>query len=552
MLVSNQNEMTRLRRSLTSTKKAIVIDTETNKDWVLPEDRYCMGISFCIDDESSYVPVAHNEWGREWLRTDVTGLLDDMADVPIVFHNAKFDISVLEKLKLNVPTGKMYDTMIMAHLIDENEFSYELDDLVRIHLGIRKDVALAKAMDQYKWEHVPAYVMAKYAEQDAKATWHLYYYLSARFEPYENLWSATDRDFLLLLREMENAGIRLDRSKVKTSLEQTEQWCANYVKELGFDPGKRKLLQEYVFGTLGLTPRSFTKKTGQPQIDTKFLERSDHPWCKGFREYKVQTKRLQSYYRPYLKLAPTGRIHPSFKQHGTVTGRLSCFDPNMQQIPRESDIKGFFLPEDGCELWELDYKTLEFRLAAVYAKQENALEIFRNEGDIHQLTADLLGVSRFKGKTYNFAMAYGAGPQTLSETMGISLAEAKGVHSDFHKAYSAIRRKSLEAGDVCRVNNGRVKMWHGRYRHFKFSSEYHIAWSACIQGGAFQIVKVGMLNLRNANFDMRNQVHDAVWLNIDPSKRSVESQIEEASSLMSDWTTDLFGLRFSVDAKRLA
>lgn len=552
MLVSNQQEMNHLRQCLTSTKKAIVIDTETNKDWILPEDRYCMGISFCIDDIAYYVPVQHWEYGAtEAVGMDITDLLDGLAEVPIVMHNAKFDITVLEKLKLVVPTDKLYDTMIMAHIIDENEFAYDLDSLTSKYLGFSKEMALSKAMDAFKWEAVPVKYMAKYAEQDAKVTWHLYYYLSVRFADFEEYWKL-DREFLLLLRDMENAGIRLDRDKVKLSLERTEEWCVDYIKHLGFDPGKKALLEEYVFGTLGLKPLSYTPITRKPQVNTNFLEKTNHPFCKEFREYKIQTKRLTSYYRPYLRLAPSGRIHPSFKQFGTVTGRLSCFDPNMQQIPRDSDIKGFFLPEDGCELWEIDYKTLEFRLASVYGNQKNALEVFSNEGDIHQLTADLLGVPRQKGKTINFALAYGAGKGQLAYTMNIPEDQADSIVKDFRRAYSDMFKKSWEAAEICKANNGKVKLWSGRYRHFIHSSQYHTAWSAVIQGGGFQIVKVGMLKLREARFDMRNQVHDSVWLNINPNKRTVENQIEEAQSLLSDWTKDVFDLRFSTDAKRLA
>lgn len=533
-----------------SAKKAIVIDTETNKDWILIEDRYCMGISLCIDDRTWYIPIRHHEFGGDPVGYDISGVFDEFPNVPIVFHNAKFDITILENLGIKIPLEQVYDTMLMAHIIDENEYSYELDDLVRIYLGIRKDIVLAKAMDAFKWEHVPVKYMAKYAEQDASVTYHLFFYLKNKFADFEEYW-LIDREFMMLLRDMENAGILLDREKVKESLERTTKYCQQYIRKLGFDPGKKKQLHEYVFVTLGLKPLTHTP-TGQPQVNTNFLEKTDHPFCKEFREFKIQQKRLTSYYRPYLKKAPNGRLHPGFKQHGTVTGRLSGFDPNMQQIPRDSDIKGFFMPEDGCELWELDYKTIEFRLAAVYGNQQNALEVFRGEGDIHQLTADLLGVHRQKGKTINFALAYGAGKTQLAYTMNIPESEADSIVKDFRRAYSDMFKKSWEAAEITKANNGNCRMWSGRYRHFPHSSQYHTAWSAAIQGGAFQIVKVGMLKLREHNFDMRNQVHDAVWLNIDPRGRSVESQIEQAQSLLSDWTVDMFGLRFSTDAKRLA
>lgn len=542
--------------ALNSARKAIVIDTETNITdfW---EERWCMGISLCIDGECFYLPVRHDEWGKGQITSvgDVSGLLDNIPDVPVVFHNAKFDIRVLEKVGIKVPTENMYDTMIMAHLIDEEYLgkatSFELDALCRHYLGIRKEMDLSKAMQQWVWEQVPVTYMAKYAEQDARATYQLFFCLKAKFGEFEDVWKI-DREFLLLLMEIETRGVKLNRAKVSDELQRVEQWCADYKAKLGFDPGKKKLLQDYVFGTLGLKPLTFTPKTNAPQINTNFLEKTNHPFCKEFREFKQQEKLLTSYLRPYLRLAPTGRFHANYRQHGTVTGRLSCFDPNMQQIPRQSAIKSFFQPEDGCELWEIDYRTLEFRLAAVYAQQQNLLDVFRVDGDTHQLTADLLGIDRQRAKTINFAIIYGAGRAALAYQLDIPEEQAASILSDWRKAYPNIYKKSLEAGQVCEANLGKIKLWSGRYRHFHHRNDFHKAWNALIQGGGFQIVKVSMLELRKAGFDMRNQVHDSVWLNINPVQRSVESQIAEAESIMADWTQEAFGLKFSVESKRLA
>jgi len=149
-------------------------------------------------------------------------------------------------------------------------------------------------------------------------------------------------------------------------------------------------------------------------------------------------------------------------------------------------------------------------------------------------------------------LAYGAGKTQLAYTMNIPEDEADSIVKDFRRAYSDMFKKAWEATEITKANGGKLRMWSGRYRHFQHSSQYHTAWSAAIQGGGFQIVKVGMLKLREREFDMRNQVHDSVWLNLDPNKRTIESQLDEAQSLLSDWTVEMFGLRFSTDAKRLA
>lgn len=548
--MQNPQELEKVKSALLSAKKAICIDTETNYT-SFHDLRYCMGISLCIDDECWYIPTHHDDFGKgEIVTTDITGLFDTFSNVPIIFHNAKFDLPVLRKLGITIPEEQIYDTMIMAHLIHEEMLSFELDDLAREYLGVRKDVALAAAMRKFTWEHVPAYIMAKYAEQDARVTYNLFWCLKNKFSEFEDVWKI-DREFMFLLMEMEEKGICLDVDKVKPEQARVQGWVDNYKKELGFDPGKRKLLHEYVFGTLGLKPLTFTPG-GLPQVNTNFLIKTDHPFCKSFRKFKQQEKLLTSYLNPYIRLAYNGRFHANYKQHGTVTGRLSCSDPNMQQIPRDSPIKGFFQPEEGCELWEIDYRTLEFRLAAVYAKQKNLLDVFAVDGDMHQLTANLLGIDRPQAKNVNFAMIYGSGAEGLARQFNISLDQAKSILSDWRKSYSNIYKKSLEAAEACEANMGKIKMWSGRYRHFRRSYDFHKAWNAIIQGGGFEIVKVSCLKLRQEQYDIRNQVHDSVWLNLNPSISPILQQLERAERIMSDWTEEMFGLKFSVESKRLA
>ena len=534
---------------LISSKKAIVIDTETNIT-NFQEERYCMGIALCIDNDCFYIPTHHNDWGKGNITSvDTIGMFDKLANVPIIFHNAKFDIPVLAKIGLQVPKNQVYDTMIMAHLINEDQRSFELDDLVRVHLGIRKDVKLAAAMKQFKWEHVPAYIFERYAIQDAQITYNLYWYLKNHFEPYEKVWEV-DREFMYLLMDMERKGIRLDRDKTKISLYKNELWLDEFKKRLGFDPGKKKDLQKYFFKTLGLKPLTFTPSRHDPQINTNFLEKTDHPACKEFRGFKEIEKRVTSYYRPYLRLAPNGRFHPSYKQHGTVTGRPSCSDPNMFQIPRDSDIKEFFLPEEGCELWEIDYNTIELRLIAVYSQDPRLLKAFKEDGDVHKLTADLIGVVRQKGKEVNFTIGYEGGPTVLKFRLNITLEAAKDLHTAWHNAYPNVKKKSKEAQYSAEANGGKIKMWSGRHRHFFFAGDYYKAFNSIIQGGAFEITKLSSLKLQQAGFDIRNIVYDSVWLNIPVGE--VDVKIKEAEGLMSDWTEDLFGLRFSVESKRLA
>jgi DNA polymerase-1 len=248
-----------------------------------------------------------------------------------------------------------------------------------------------------------------------------------------------------------------------------------------------------------------------------------------------------------LRLASraNARIHPTFKQHGTLTGRLSCADPNLQQIPRDSEIKKLFLPDEGKQLWEFDYRNIEMRLAAVYAKEETMLETFRQEGDIHQLVADTLGIDRQLAKIVNFLILYGGGRNKLAQQIKCTPAKADTILGSYRTNYPGLFTVAQTANDKAEIN-GYIQMWSGRRRHFKYESEYHKAFNAVIQGGAFEIVKRSGLALYEAGYDLRNQVHDSWWIQLSPGESH-----DKIRSIMEDWTMDSFGLRFTVDEKRL-
>ena len=321
--------------------------------------------------------------------------------------------------------------------------------------------------------------------------------------------------------------------------------------ELKFDPAKPSQLIPKLFSDppvgYGLKVLERTPG-GKPKVSDKFLQVTNHPVCGLIREFRQINKQLTSYYNAYERLCSGyGRLHASFKQHGTVTGRLSCADPNMQQIPRDSPVKGLFKPEPGYQLWEIDFKNIEMRLAAVYSQEPTLLQTFKEEGDVHQLTADLLGISRQHAKTINFLVIYGGGANALSNQLNLPAKECQVILSRFRQAYPKLFAVAQACTSAAEQNGGWVRMWSDRRRHFMWSSEYHKAFNSIVQGGSFEIVKRSMLKLQEAKFDMRNQVHDSVWLMVKD-----KSEVEEAEHIMANWTEDLFGLKFSVESKRLA
>lgn len=541
-----------MKETFLDSVEVAAIDTETNLTDRF-QDRRCRGVSISTDKgENVYIPVSHSSWmapdepqielPKDLLNPNITW----------VMHNAKFDIHVLEKAGVQIPERfHFYDTMLMAHYINEEELSFGLDAMAKKYVGYDsgKNTELAKAMKGAKWDDIPGFIMAKYACQDTEATLNLYRVLKPLFASFEKCWEI-DKEFLLLLRNIEKRGVRLDVEKTNYWREQCLVQLQDLKEKIGFDPQKQKVLQEKLFSSppVGLGLRPLTKTPGgKPQVNTNFLTKTNHPTCGLLLQYRETQKQLTSYYNSYLNLVGSDydRIHASFKQHGTVTGRISCADPNMQQIPRESPIKKLFLPDEGFELWEIDFKNIEMRLATVYSKEPALLDTFREEGDVHQLTADLLGISRQHAKIINFLIIYGGGAEALSYQLNRPINECKRILADYNSAYPRLHATRVAAMESCKDNNGCVRMWSGRVRHFRWPSEYNKAFNSIIQGGAFEIVKRSMLNL--TMYDIRNQVHDSVWLNVRSHK-----DVDAAEHLMADWTEEVFGLKFSVESKRLS
>jgi len=452
--------------------------------------------------------------------------------------------------------------MMMSVYIDENHFpGHTLDTVLERYLGKRKKTVEAAALKKFGWEQAPTELMAKYAEQDVTDLPQLYETLREQSrEMHLKLWEEYDRPFMLLLARIEKAGIQIDRELCQELERQCLIRQLEIQEELGFDPAKPSQLHPKLFDEpplgLGLTIPSYTPQ-GKPQVSLSWLEGVGHPVTALVHEYRKNGKQLSSYFSAYLKLTTreNPRLHPNFKQNGTETGRISCENPNLQQIPREeyknASVKKLFLPEPGKELWEIDYRTIEYRLSAVYAASSKLIELFENEGDFHQLVADDLSnqagisITRQRAKTINYLMGYGGGKRVLQANLGVSYTTAERIWEAYRSAYPEIFIKGDEAAEVAE-RDMYIDMWSGRTRHFQYRSETHKAFNAVVQGGAFEIVKRSMLMLDEQGFNICNQVHDSVWLNVEN-----EAEVDKAQRIMEDWTHDTFGLTFRTDKKRL-
>lgn len=536
-------------------QRILVVDTETN---VVEHDhqRFLVGVSFFAPGSLPwYLPVGHVPFqGLEPNNVDSFDFSRDLQrDVTLIFHNAKFDLKILKASGIDLFWADVVDTMLWHHLVDQ----YRPHDLSSLEKKLlKKDdkskmVGLIKPfMKDFGYEAVPPMAMAKYAENDVLSTWELYEFLLPLMEKAELLevWK-TDQQFMKLLAKIETAGLKLDRPLAQRYTEESIVRMNQIRADLPFDPAKDKQVIDRFFGEpphgLGLKP---TKRTpgGRASVDEDTLSAINHPEAGLLLEFRGLQKATSTWYLGFQEKADmAGYLHPYFKQHGTVTHRLSASNPNPQQIPRDGLVKGMFLPEEGCDLVEFDYRAVEFRLATVYGNVESLLEVFRQNGDVHSAVAERLGIPRYIAKNTNFCIIYGGGAGRIAATAGISLSTAKDVYDEYRREYSGLFEISTRCESLAR-QRGFIKYWDGRRRIFKWESEYRKAFNSVIQGGAFQIIKRSMLYLDALGYDIRNQVHDSIWINLPHG-----SPIDPVERVMVDWTVKQFGIPFHIESKVL-
>lgn len=492
----------------------------------------------------------------------------------LIMHNAKHDLKALRNLGINFK-GKFYDTMLMAHMVNENFFSKELDFLSR-HFGgepkKRSDV-MKVIIDKMGWEHVPVSLMREYGSNDAFITEALFESLYPDFceQGFDgDLWEI-EQKFSRLLLKIEDNGVLIDTELSIRELERGEKIMAEIRNELGFNPSSPVDLGKFLIDELKLPmikPTKTTKKLPRDQQKPSFdkdamevydelLARRNDKRARQILIYRGWQKTTSSNYRPYLELlGPDGRLRPNFKIHGTHTGRLSCEKPNLQQIPRESPndwngrLKEAFITECGRRAYEFDYSQLEFRLGAAYGKVQKLIEVFNDPTqDVFQRLAEDNGLIRQDAKTLNYTLQFGGGAQRISEVFGVSHGAAKAIINKYYSEYPGLKKIATLA-HARAIANGYVQYWTGRRRHFQFEEDCRKAFNSVCQGGAFEIVKRKMIELDEAGLNndecrMELQVHDSIRFNIEDGKEA--TYLPEIKKIMED--IPQFGVKFKVDCK---
>ena len=472
-----------------SGEKIIAVDVETRDPNLINlgpgwsrKDGNLIGIAVAASEWSAYLPIAH-EGGGNMAKDIVLRWLQDQLNhgMSVVFHNAQYDLGWLLTEGIEVK-GTILDTMIAAPLLDENRFSYSLNALGATYLGQRKaEDELRRAAHQHgvdakaeMWK-LPAGRVAEYAEMDASLTLKLWHVLHKKLieDDCERILDV-ELSLLPMIFEMRRRGVKVDVDKAeqtKTFLEGKEKKLLKEIKDdsdIHLEPWNAKSLA-MVFDNLGLSYQR-TAKSDAPSFTKHFLKSHDHPIARKILEVREYNKANTTFVDTILNHQYNGRIHCQFNQlrsdeGGTVSGRFSSSNPNLQQVPSrhpeiKSLIRGLFVPEEGCRWGSFDYSAQEPRWLMHYASltpatrdNERVKEIVdlyqKDDLDFHQLVADMAGVERSHAKTINLGIMYGMGIGKLAQTLGdIPFKEAKTLRNEYDEKVPFIRGLASSVMDI--------------------------------------------------------------------------------------------------------
>lgn len=371
-------------------------------------------------------------------------------------------------------------------------------------------------------------------------------------------------DFYKVILAMESRGIGVDTEFCKYMELKGIDEMERVVNELGLNPGKKNDLAKLLIDELELPIVKTSDKTGQPSFDKfameeydEILENRDNPTAKRVLEYRGWQKAVSSYYKPYQELlSADGRLRPDYKLHGTVTGRLSCQKPNLQQIPKEGTkpwngrTKECFEPAPGYKLVEVDYSQLELRLGTVYAQEESLVRVFAEGRDIFTEMSKELGMSRQQTKGLVYSIQYGAGVNRISNIFDVSRQEAQGIINNYYKTYPGFR-KMTHACEALVKQNKYLRLLSGRRRHFKHESEARKSFNSLIQGGAADLVERAMVRIfkriDSEDCKMLLQVHDSIIFEI-KEDRVMEFVPEIIKTMVDHEIDELRAVKFDADA----
>jgi len=566
-LLKDKKEIQKLIQQL-NRHKAFAWDTETTD--TNPNIAEVIGMSFSVKTgEAQYVPIPEEEsQGRELIQAFRQIL--SKKDRTLVGQNIKYDILVLKWRGVEVE-GPLFDTMI-AHYLLAPEQRHNLNYLSEAYLKYSpvpiEQLIGKKGKNQLSMKDVPLDVLAEYAAEDADLTWQLYQILEKQLQEeglYE-LYQKMEAPLIYALAEMEYNGITLDAGflkqygeELKSKLQQIEEKIFQ-LAGTSFNINSPRQIGEILFEQLKIPYRWSKTKTGQYSTNEEKLSElaHHHPVVQEILNYRSLSKLISTYVEalPRMINPRTGRIHSSFNQALTATGRLSSNNPNLQNIPIKTPegarVREAFIPRsEEYLILSADYSQIELRLIASISGEEAMLEAFRQNLDIHRATAArVFGVpyeevtreQRNKAKTVNFSIIYGAGATNLSRQLGISRKEAAELIQSYFEQYPGLKAYMQQTIAQAR-EKGYVTTLMGRRRYLRDinsrngvmrSHAERNAINTPIQGSAADLIKIAMVNIHQLlkkgkyRSKMILQVHDELLFDLHKEeKETLMPLIEE-------------------------
>lgn len=556
--------------------ESVAIDTETTGLDVASGKDYLQGISVAYRVGgiilSEYFPIRHQ---TDNINLEDKARLLELLPLPtnIIWFNRKFDLHSLMTMGVDASKwGKyQFDSLLIAHMINEEwPRKKSLENVAQHYLkkGKAGRDDLKPFIDVFGWAAVSPKAMHDYACKDAELHLELWEKLWSLFtkkfgSESEELWTK-EVQMNTVLFKMEQPGIIVDQKFCRQYAAIAEMEMDDIVAELGFTPSKTTELAHFLFLELKLPVLEHTP-TGKPKMDKAVMEEydrmlasSDDHRARLVLNYRGWMKAKSTFYDPFQTLADTnGAIHCNFNQHRTVTGRLSCDTPNLQQIPRSSDkvwngkIRSAFRARPGYRLFGFDYSQLELRLAAAYGKEETLIDEFNKENaDPFTRYSTIISADRFTTKTFFYALMYGAGKDRTVKTLNKSLAVVGPMYEAFLKSIPGIIRAKKMAELKVR-QRGYIRYWTGRRRNFRNPNDAFKAFNSLMQGGAAEVVKTVMILLMETvcddNCRMLLQVHDEIVFEI---KEGMEAYYTyPIVEIMERYPTKIFGVPFKVVGK---
>jgi len=513
---------------LPDTPRMVALDTETERfderQGVTHRNAKMIGLSFSYDGQAADYVTDSEAWA----------LMLPESDETVIFHNAKFDLGVLERAGLPTP-AQWEDTLIAAHLLDETG-KHGLKDLAKQHLGISDPITFAE-VDRLKLLDPPKF--AEYARNDARYTFRLWQLFKSELER-QGLMPVYEMEKRLvpLVMAMESAGMKLDAGLLETLRADVAAESARLKAEVfelagcEFDLNSPQKGAAILYDKLGL---KCTKKTdnGQRSVAVEALKELAHPAAVKLLEFR-EIDKLASTYVNVLpeQMDAAGRIHPEYKSLGTVTGRFSCCDPNVQQIPARSDLgkrlRSAFIAEDGHKLIVADFSQMELRVLAHYSEDPLLLEAYNGaaETDLHTLTAqkmfkqqDVTKEQRAIAKMLNFGIVYGISSVGLYRRLHmlgikVTLPECERFIKTYFQTYQEVDDFLKKAARRIK-SRGYVQTLHGRRRRLsgKTKREVRQAQNSMIQATAADIFKTALIAVHESlpeGARIVAQIHDEI------------------------------------------